>query len=68
MIRWFDPAKCYGFIEAPHDSPKGTPDVFFYLTAVQKPFELSALRFSTRVEYEVVESRRGPRATKVWIK
>jgi len=63
MIRWFDHAKSYGFIEPPDDGP----DVFFYLTAVQNPFETSALHFATRVEYELVKSRRGPRATKVWI-
>lgn len=63
MIRWFDPAKSFGFIEPPDG-----PDVFFYLTAVQKPFETSKLHFATRVEYELVQARKGPRATKVWLK
>jgi len=63
MIRWFDAAKSFGFIE-----PSDGPDVFFYLTAVQKPFETSALRFATKVEFEMIQSRRGPRATKVWTK
>ena len=62
-IRFFIPAKEHGFIETPGDGP----DVFFHLTAVQKPYELSALRFPTQVEYERIETKRGPRASKVWL-
>lgn len=62
-IRFFIPAKEYGFIETPDEGP----DVFFYLTAVQKPYELSALKFPAKVEYEQVQTKRGPRASKVWL-
>jgi CspA family cold shock protein len=62
-VRWFDPAKAYGFLEPMGDGP----DVFFYLTAVQKPYELSALRFPAKVEYEQIDTRRGPRASKLWL-
>lgn len=62
-IKFFNPEKSYGMIEALADGP----DVFYYLDAIQKPFERSALKFSTKVEYEQVDTKRGPRATKVWL-
>lgn len=62
-IRFFNHAKEYGFIERLDDGP----DVMFHLTAVKKPYELSALKFPTEVEYEMVQTRRGPRASKVWL-
>ena len=62
-IRFFDHGKSYGFIETPDDGP----DVFFYLTALQKPFDIAALKFPAQVEYEVFQSRKGPRASKVWL-
>ena len=55
--------RAYGFIEAPDG-----PDVFFHFSAIQKPFEISAVKFPARVEYEMVQTRKGPRATKVWMK
>lgn len=62
-IHVVNPEKSYGFIEAPDG-----PDVFFHFSALQKPFDISAVKFPAGVEYEMVQTRKGPRATKVWMK
>ncbi|OZG67697.1 cold-shock protein [Bifidobacterium eulemuris] len=52
-VRWFDAAKGYGFIT----SEEGK-DVFLPATAL--PAGVTTLRKGAKVEYSVVEGRRGP--------
>lgn len=54
-IRWYDAQKGYGFIAG--DDGK---DVFLPSTAV--PADVKTLRKGTRVEFSVVEGRKGPQA------
>lgn len=54
-IRWYDTQKGYGFIAS--DDGK---DVFLPSTAV--PSDVKTLRKGTRVEFSVVEGRKGPQA------
>lgn len=54
-IRWYDTQKGYGFIAS--DDGK---DVFLPSTAV--PADVKTLRKGTRVEFSVVEDRKGPQA------
>ena len=52
-VRWFDAAKGYGFVT----SEEGK-DVFLPATAL--PTGVTTLRKGAKVEYSVVEGRRGP--------
>ena len=54
-VRWFDANKGYGFIQ----NEQGT-DVFLPATAL--PEGVKTLRKGAKVEYSVVEGRRGPQA------
>ena len=54
-VRWFDADKGYGFI-----ADENNNDVF--LPAAALPTGVTKLRKGTKVEYSVVESRRGPQA------
>ncbi len=54
-VRWFDAAKGYGFITSDDGG-----DVFLPATAV--PAGVTTLRKGTKVEYSVVEGRKGPQA------
>ncbi|HCH21757.1 MAG TPA: cold-shock protein [Bifidobacterium sp.] len=54
-VRWFDANKGYGFIQ----TEQGT-DVF--LPAAALPDGMTTLRKGAKVEYSVVEGRRGPQA------
>ena len=54
-VRWFDAKKGYGFIR----NEQGT-DVF--LPAAALPDGMTTLRKGAKVEYSVVEGRRGPQA------
>lgn len=54
IVKWFNPAKGYGFIE-PED---GSNDVFVHMSAVQNA-GLSLLKDGQRVSYEVVPGRDG---------
>lgn len=54
-VRWFDANKGYGFIES-----DGGKDVFLPATAL--PVGVKTLRKGAKVEYSVVEGRRGPQA------
>ena len=57
-VRWFDTNKGYGFIQ----NEQGA-DVF--LPAVALPEGVKTLRKCTKVEYSVIEGRRGPQAMNV---
>lgn len=54
-VRWFDANKGYGFIQ----NEQGA-DVFLPATAL--PEDVKTLRKGAKVEYSVVEGRRGPQA------
>lgn len=54
-VRWFDADKGYGFI-----ADENNNDVFLPASAL--PTGVTKLRKGTKVEYSVVESRRGPQA------
>jgi CspA family cold shock protein len=56
-IKWFNPRKGYGFIQG--DDGK---EIFVHHTAVPMDANLSD---GDKVEYQVGESERGPRATDV---
>ena len=53
-VKWFNPAKGYGFIQ-PDD---GGNDAFVHITAVE-PAGLSTLNEGQKVQYEVVPGRDG---------
>ncbi|MBF9691940.1 cold shock domain-containing protein [Bifidobacterium dentium] len=57
-VRWFDTNKGYGFIQ----NEQGA-DVF--LPAVALPEGVKTLRKGAKVEYSVIEGRRGPQAMNV---
>lgn len=53
-VKWFNPAKHYGFIQ-PED---GSSDVFVHITAVEAA-GLTTLREGQRVEYELENDEKG---------
>ncbi|RSX54726.1 cold-shock protein [Bifidobacterium dolichotidis] len=59
-VRWFDQSKGYGFIE----NEEGR-DVF--MPAAALPLGHKTLRKGTKVEYSLIEGRRGPQAMNVEI-
>jgi cold shock protein len=61
VVKWFDPQKGYGFIEA-----AGQPDVFVHHTSF-KTKGLRTLNQGDKVSYEVVQGEKGPRAESVVI-
>ncbi len=56
-VKWFNPAKGYGFIE-PED---GSKDAFVHVSAVERA-GLTGLREGQKVEYELTEGRDGKMA------
>ena len=58
-VRWFDANKGYGFIQ----TGESTDDVF--LPAAALPEGVKTLRKGAKVEYSVIDGRRGPRR---WLK
>ncbi len=54
IVKWFNPAKGYGFIE-PED---GSKDVFVHISAVDKA-GLSLLKEGQRVSYDLAAGRDG---------
>ncbi len=56
-VKWFNPAKGYGFIE-PEDGGK---DAFVHISAVERA-GLTILREGQKVEYELVPSDKGKSA------
>ncbi len=57
IVKWFNPAKGYGFIE-PED---GSKDVFVHISAVEKA-GLSLLNEGQRVSYDLVSGQGGKTA------
>ncbi len=53
-VKWFNPAKHFGFIQ-PED---GSSDVFVHVTAVEAA-GLTTLREGQRVEYELENDEKG---------
>ena len=53
-VKWFNPAKGYGFIE-PED---GSKDAFGHISAVERA-GLTTLREGQKVEYELVPGDKG---------
>ena len=53
-VKWFNPNKGFGFIQ-PDD---GTEDKFVHISAVERA-GLTTLLEGQKVEYEVIEDRRG---------
>jgi CspA family cold shock protein len=51
-VKWFNPTKGYGFIQA----AGGGPDVFVHISAVERA-GLSTLNENQEVEYEIVSNR-----------
>ncbi len=56
-VKWFNPAKGYGFIE-PED---GSKDAFVHISAVERA-GLTTLREGQKVEYELVPGDKGRNA------
>ncbi len=56
-VKWFNPAKGYGFIE-PED---GSKDAFVHISAVERA-GLTILREGQKVEYELVPNDKGKSA------
>ena len=56
-VKWFNPAKGYGFIE-PED---GGNDAFVHISAVERA-GLTTLREGQKVEYELVTGDKGKSA------
>jgi CspA family cold shock protein len=59
-VKWFDSKKGFGFIE----QPNGGRDVFVHHTAI-KGTGFKNLNEGDQVEFELVESERGPKAANV---
>ena len=58
IIKWFDPAKRYGFLQPLVGRPDTTPDLFFHISAVQGA---RCLPEGARVSFRVVDGRDGRR-------
>ncbi len=56
-VKWFNPAKGYGFIE-PED---GGTDAFVHISAIERA-GLTTLREGQKVEYELVPGDKGKSA------
>ena len=58
-VKWFNAEKGYGFI-----AREGDPDIFVHFSAIQQD-GYKSLREGEEVEFELVESERGPQAQQV---
>jgi CspA family cold shock protein len=58
-VKWFNADKGYGFIEC-----EGGPDVFVHYSAIQQE-GFRTLAEGQTVEFEVVQSPKGPQAANV---
>jgi CspA family cold shock protein len=60
-VKWFNETKGYGFIE--HDGGK---DVFVHFSAIQGD-GYRTLQEGAKVEFEIVQDAKGPRADRVTV-
>lgn len=58
-VKWFNETKGYGFIEK-----EGERDIFVHYTAIEME-GFRTLREGQKVEYEVLDTPRGPQASSV---
>ncbi len=58
-VKWFNDQKGYGFI-----AQEDGPDVFVHFSAIQMQ-GFKTLHEGQRVEFEIVEGRKGPQAANV---
>lgn len=60
LVKWFDVKKGFGFIQ----SPDGGKDVFVHYSAIEGD-GFRSLKDGEAVDYEVIDSERGPQACNV---
>jgi len=58
-VKWFNASKGYGFIQR-----EGGPDVFVHFSAIEDE-GYKTLEEGQEVEFDVVETPKGPQASKV---
>ncbi len=58
-VKWFNADKGYGFIQV-----EDGDDVFVHFSAIQSE-GFKALNEAEKVEFEIIDSERGPQATNV---
>jgi len=61
IVKWFDTKKGFGFIRSDDGSK-----VFIHYTQIEKE-GFKGLKRGEKVTFEIIESERGPQATKVQI-
>ena len=61
-VKWFNDSKGFGFIQA----DDGTPDVFVHFSAIHGD-GFKTLREGQKVEYDVQQDAKGPRAQNVQV-
>lgn len=61
-VKWFNPDKGFGFVEA----ADGSADLFVHHTAIQSR-GFRSLNEGDKVEYEVEQGQKGPQATNVTV-
>lgn len=59
-VKWFDAKKGYGFIQ----ESEANRDVFVHFSAIEMD-GFKSLQEGDEVEFEVVDGKKGPQATKV---
>lgn len=64
-VRWFNDAKGFGFI-SPEGATQGAQDYFVHYSAIQKE-GFRTLAEGARVQFDVVESPKGPTAENVTV-
>ena len=63
-VKWFSESKGYGFIESQDED--GAKDVFVHHTGIEGS-GFKTLRENQRVEYEMIQGDKGPKAVNVQV-
>ena len=63
-VKWYDPAKGYGFLEPPDDSPDDSPDIFCRKPALVA-VGLDVLLSGATVDCETMQGHRGPEVSRI---